>query len=283
MTTGPRLAWFRGAVRPIAECGVSLLDRGLLFSESIYEVLPVVAGRVRLVHEHMQRMRTGARVLGIEGLPDDASVEALAAALCDGETLEEGILYLQVTGGAGPVRAHVARPAEPTFFGFVQSHRLPRSDALAEPRSVSTAFDPRWARGELKTTMLLPSVLARRDAHTADEVVFFDADGRLTEGGSTCVFIVEGARVVMPPLTPRVLPSVTRRLITEYAGPQTVVVCEEPIDQPRLRSADEVGLASTTKLVLSVGTVDGEPIASRTDGVCAHLAAMLRGRYGLNA
>ena len=281
MTTGPRLAWFRGAVRPLAECGVSLLDRGLLFGESIYEVLPVVAGRVRLVAQHMQRMRSGAAAIGIEALPADDEVEALAAALCEGEGLDEGILYLQVTGGAGPARAHVAPATDPTFFGFVQAVAMPRADALASPLSVSTAFDPRWARSELKTTMLLPSVLARRHAGAADEVVFFDPDGRLTEGGASSVFIVEGGRVVMPPLTPRVLPSVTRALLDDLAPRASIAVHRETIDRARLVAADEIAVASTTKLVLPVGRVDGQAVAFRTDGVIATLAAQLRERYGL--
>lgn len=281
MTAGPRLAWFRGAVRPLADCGVSLLDRGLLFGESIYEVLPVVANRVRLVPEHMQRMRGGAAAIGIEGLPSDDEVEALAAALCQEEGLDEGILYLQVTGGPGPVRAHVAESTHPTFFGFVQAAVMPRADALARPLSVSTAFDPRWARSELKTTMLLPSVLARRQAGAADEVVFFDADGRLTEGGASSVCIVEQGRVVMPPLTPRVLPSITRALIEAVASRRSIAVRREPIHRGRFVAADEIGVASTTKLVLPVGRVDGQPVAFRADGVLATLAAGLREAYGL--
>lgn len=281
MTAGPRLAWFRGVVRPLADCGVSLLDRGLLFGESIYEVLPVVAGRVRLIPEHMRRMRGGAAAIGIEDLPGDDEVEALAAALCEGEGLDEGILYLQVTGGPGPVRAHVAEPKHPTFFGFVQAAAMPRADALARPLSVSTAFDPRWARSELKTTMLLPSVLARRQAGAADEVVFFDADGRLTEGGASSVFIVEQDRVVMPPLTPRVLPSITRALIEAVASRGSIAVRREPIHRGRFVAADEIGVASTTKLVLPVGRVDGQPVAFRADGVLATLAAGLRQAYGL--
>ena len=283
MSTGPRLAWFRGAVRPLAQCGVSLLDRGLLFGESIYEVLPVVAGRARFTAEHMARMRAGAQAIGIEELPGDDDVEALAATLCEGEGLEEGILYLQVTGGAGEMRAHVAESSEPTFFGFVQPHVMPRADAFAQPLSVSTAFDPRWARSELKTAMLLPSVLARREAGSADEVVFFDADGRLTEGGSTSVFIVEGGALVLPPLSPQVLPSITRGLLERVAPKSSIPVRREPIDRARLVAADEVGVASTTKLVLPVGRVDGQPIASRPDGVLASLAASLREVYGLGA
>ena len=281
MTTGPRLAWFRGAVRPLADCGVSLLDRGLLFGESIYEVLPVVGGQARLVAEHMQRMRNGAAAIGIDGLPGDDEIEALGAALCEGEGLDEGILYLQITGGAGPVRAHVAAPANPTFFGFVQPVALPRAEALARPLSVSSAFDPRWARCELKTTMLLPAVLARREASGTDEVVFFDGEGRLTEGGSTCVLIVEGGAVVMPPLTPRVLPSITRALLEKAAASASIAVRREPIDRARFVGADEVGVASTTKLVLPVGRVDGQAVACRSDGVIATLAARLREVYGL--
>ena len=279
----PRFAWQDGRVRPIEQCGVSLLDRGLLFSESIYEVLPVVGGRVRLVSEHGERMRAGAGELGIAAaVPDDAGIEALGEALLEAEGLTEGILYMQVTGGVGPrTHAPTVRP-QPQLFAFVQPHALPRADDAARPRSVATARDPRWARCDLKTTMLLPAILARREHGDVDEIVFWSDDDLLAEGGSTCVLIVEGDTVVLPPLSPRVLPSVTRRVLVRLAAAEGIAVVEAPIDRARLLAADEIGLASTTKLVLGVGTVDGTPVSHRPAGMCTRLAGLLRGAYGLD-
>ncbi|MBL4685086.1 MAG: aminotransferase class IV [Nannocystaceae bacterium] len=267
-------------MRPIEECRLSILDRGLLFGESIYEVLPVVAGRVLFVEQHGDRMRTGAAALSLaHAVPSDAALSSLGLGLLAAESLDEGTLYLQVTGGAGP-RAMVPAlgPSAAEFFAFVQPLTLPRHAVTA---TVATARDPRWVRCELKTTMLLPAVLARRSAGPVDEVVFFDDDGLLTEGGSSCVFIVEDGRVVMPPLSPRILPSVTRGLLGMEAAEVSITVETSPVSRVRLLAADEVGLASTTKLVMPVATLDGQTVASSRDGMCTRLAALLRARYGL--
>ncbi|MEM6996522.1 MAG: aminotransferase class IV [Myxococcota bacterium] len=276
------MAWHRGAVRPIEACTVSILDRGVLFAESLYEVLPIVDRRLCFIEEHAQRFGVGAEALALPGgAPSRDTIVAIGEALLSRTAVEEGTLYLQLTGGAGP-RSHVpaGRP-QPELFAFVQPLRFPRADAQATPLRVGTAPDPRWARCDLKTTMLLPAVLARRAAPHADEVIFFDARDRLTEGGSTCVFVVERDRVVMPPLSPRLLPSVTRGVMERAAADAGIALVHDEVPRARLVAADEVGVASTTKLVLPVGEVDGAAVAVRRDGVCARLAALLRERYGL--
>lgn len=284
MSAGPRFAWHRGEVRPIEDCTVSVLDRGLLFGEAVYDVLPVIEGRPRLRDEHLTRMRGGAAALSIgAAIPNDDDFDALATALLRREALTEGILYLQATGGAGP-RAHVPEPRPaPTFFAFCQALLFPRAVDAARPRDVALAPDPRWARCDLKTTMLLPAIMQRHQAPTAEEIVFVDGDGNLTEGGSTCVFVVSQGAVVLPALSARVLPSITRALVEQEAAAVGLGVSYESISVARLRGADEVGLASTTKLVLGIGSVDGEAVAHRVDGVCGQLAARLRRRYGIDA
>lgn len=281
MTDAPRHAWQDGAVRPIEACGVSLLDRGLLFSESIYEVVPIVDGMPRLLADHVDRMRAGAEALGIAaGVPDPALWERIAAALVDADGVREGVLYAQVTGGRG-VRVHVpaVRPT-PTFFAFVQAHALPRSEARVR---IATLEDPRWARCDLKTTMLLPAILAKRDvaAGGADEVAFFSRDGGLAEGGSSSVFIVERGRMVSVPLSPAVLPGVTRKAIERLAPSLGIEVVHEPIERARMLAADEVAIASTTRLVMPVGHVDGIAVGRGPAAVTARIGAALRALYGL--
>lgn len=281
MSATPRFAWQHGAVRPLQQCTVSVLDRGLLFAESIYEVVPVVSGLPRLLDAHVDRMRRGAAVLGIEdGVPDRATWATLATALCEAEGVREAALYAQVTGGAGP-RAHVPEPRpEPGFFAFAMGFVFPRT--LGGLALASTA-DPRWARSDLKSTMLLPSVLAKRAAakHAAEEVVFFDADERLTEGGSTSVMIVEAGRLVVVPESNALLPGITRGVVEEAARAAGIGVATEVISRARLEQADEVLVASTTKLVMSVHTLDGQPAGRTEPVVTRRLFDALREIYGL--
>ena len=275
----PTMAWIGGRIQPFADSGVSLADRGLLFGESIYEVIPITAGRVRMLSEHVGRMQAGAAVLGIaHGVPPLPTWEARIAELVEGEEIGEGIVYAQVTGGSGP-RAHVADPApDPTFFAWVKAHAFPRADQVRRGIRVITAPDIRWARGELKTTMLLAAIMGKRQAlpSGAQEVIFV-ADDRVREGGSTSVFIVEGGRVVGIPEGPVILPGLTARWLEVVASKISIAVSRESVTRARMLAADEVFVTATTQLAMPVVGIDGQPIGDGFGGrVTSALAEAMR-------
>lgn len=273
------MAWIDGEVRPFEQCGVSLADRGLLFGESIYEVVPVTAGRVRLLAEHVERMEAGAAALGLgHGIPSMPTWEQRVAELVEHESVDEGIVYAQLTGGTAP-RSHVAqiRP-RPTFFAWVKPHAYPRAEQARRGIRAVTMPDIRWGRNELKTTMLLPALLGKRIAlETGAEEVIFVADGYVREGGSTSVFIVEDGRIIGIPDAPTILPGVTARVLRQLAAAASIDLALEPVALERMSAAAEVFVTATTQLVMPVVAIDGRPISHGEPGpVALGLAAAMR-------
>lgn len=266
---------------PFGDAGVSLADRGLLFGESLYEVLPVCGGEPRFVDEHHERMQAAARELDLHvGAPERDDWVAIGRALAEAEPVEEGFLYAQLTGGAAP-RSHLPPATRtPGFFAFVAALRMPRAADVERGVTLCSHQDTRWARCDLKTTMLLPSVLARIEAERrgADEVVFF-AGHELREGGSSTVGIIEGDAVVLVEPSAHVLPGVTQRVLARVAPEVGLRVQLERIDRERMLRADEVFIASTTRTVLPAHMLDAAPL--RRGARVAELAGRLRGELGL--
>ena len=277
-----RFAWLDDRVVPFEQAKIPIDDRGLLFAESIYEVIPVTGGKARMLPEHVRRMKAGAEAIDLGGgVPDERIWEERVGELAQSESLQEGVLYAQLTGGSAP-RRHlpVTRP-KPRFFAYLLPYRFPRADVTARGITLQSCTDPRWARCDLKTTMLLPGVLAKRDAALggADEALFVGADGAVHEGASTNVFCVEGNRLITPAQSHRLLPGITRPLVAELAAQAGRVVDHDVVPLSRLVNATEVFVTSTMLLVMPVTRVDDRAIGNGTAGpVARELADHLRAR-----
>jgi D-alanine transaminase len=280
-----RFAWIDDRLVPFEQATVPIDDRGLLFGESVYEVIPLTGGKARLLPEHIQRMRAASEPIDLGGaVPDEGTWERRLQELVAEEHVEEGIVYAQLTGGSAP-RQHVPRQRpKPRFFAYLIPYRFPRADAAARGIALQSFPDPRWLRCDLKTTMLLPGVLAKRDAAArgADEALFVGPDGSVREGASTNVFLVEGKRLITPAQSQHLLPGITRPLVAELAGETGRAVDHEDVPLSRLVKAEEVFVTSTTLLVMPVVRVDGKPIAGGQAGpVARELAERLRARLEL--
>jgi D-alanine transaminase len=230
-------------------------------------------------------MQRGAEWLELQaGVPELKQWEHLVSRLLEREALREGLLYAQVTGGAAP-RLHVPpTPPTPNFFAYARAYRFPRAADVHQGFRAVTAPDQRWARCDLKTTMLLPAVVAKRDAarRGASEVLFVGEGELLREGASSNVVIVEGGSLVTPPQTQHLLPGITRPLIGQIAAEAQLVLREEPIPVERMLRAAEVFIVSTAALLMPVVEVDDQPIGDGKPGpIAADLAARLRARWEL--
>jgi D-alanine transaminase len=278
-------AWFDGQVLPFSEARVPLDDRGLQFGESLYEVIAVTAGKARLLPEHVARMTAGAAELDLgSGVPALEDWERILAALMQARSAPESLLYAQVTGGSSP-RRHVPEHAPPpTFFAYLTPFRFPREADVARGIRVITHDDTRWLRRDLKTTMLLPAVLAKREAarQGAQEALLVGADGALNEGGASNVYLVEGRALVTPTQSVRLLPGTTRALVDSVASEAGLRIERGRIERERLLAASEVFVTSTSQLVMPVVAIDGAPVGHGTAGpVASDLAARIRARYEL--
>ena len=282
-TGGPAWAWCDGRLVPFSEAKVPIEDRGLQFGESLYEVIAVVSGEPFHLAEHVERMRHGAAELGLlAGIPDVEQWRSLVAQLQRREPHPSALLYAQVTGGATPRRHVPAEPTRPFFFAYLRAYAFPTPAEISRGIGATTAPDPRWQRRDLKTTMLLPAVMARRLAESqgAEEVIFIGQDGFVAEGASSTLFAVRGRAVSTPRANHRILDGVSARVVGEICGELGVAFAQRPVTLSDLRRADEIFVASTSLLLMPVVRLDGEPVASGTPGsVTLQLAYHFQRRF----
>ena len=260
------LAWVDGRCVPIEEARVPLEDRGFLFGEAVYEAMLTRGGRAFALEPHLLRLERSAEGAAIDPARFRDRVRAAVDALLAARP-GDGLLYLQVTGGAGP-RDHL--PPDPGHEPGVYATLRPYDRAAflatqARGIRIATAEDPRWGHATWKTTQLLGNVLAKRDAADAGagEVVFIDAEGHLLEGASTNLFVVSGGVAITPPLHRNILAGITRSLLLEHCADRAR---EADLDRRFLDEADEVFIASTTRPVLGVVEVDGRAVGDGGPG-----------------
>ena len=262
------LCYLNGEVLPLAEAKISVLDRGFIFGDGVYEVVPVYSGRLFRFDEHMARL---GRSLVKLRIANPASREEwlqrcrqLVAACTERTSAHEQMAYIQVTRGVAP-RDHVM-PADVTPTVFMMCNPMKPASAEARHQGVActTARDFRWERGDIKSISLLGNVLARQMSadHGALETIMF-RDGWLTEAAASNVWIVHEGALLGPPKSEHVLEGIRVELLRELCEECGVAYNLRPISEADVRAADEVLLSSATKEVLAVTKIDGEPVGHR--------------------
>ena len=259
------LCYLNDELQPLAEAKVNVLDRGIIFGDGIYEVVPVYGGRLFRFAEHMARLERSLGKLRIDNPHGrDGWLERcrrLVAVTTERTGAAEQLVYIQVTRGVAP-RDHVMPPGlVPTVFMMSQ----PMKPATAEMRhqgvACTTARDFRWERGDIKSTSLLGNVLARQMSadHGAAETIMF-RDGFLTEAAASNVWIAHEGALLGPPKSDHVLEGIRVELLRELCEECGIAYNLRPIAEADVTSADEVLLSSATKEVLPVTRIDGEPV-----------------------
>ena len=261
-------AWLEGAFVPLAEARISPLDRGFLFADSVYEVLPVYGGRPFLFVEHIARLE---RSLGEIRMHSPFSRPEWAALLLELVARNGGgdmYLYLQVTRGTEQGRNHALNAAlRPTVF--MMAAPLAPLDESVRTHGVGalTMPDERWGRCDIKSTALLANVLAKSRAADAGETeAILLSGGLLREGSSSSVMVVKGGVIHAPPYGPEILPGTTRELALTLAARAGIPTSIAPIDEAALRAADEVLLSFATRGVLPVTRIDGKAVGAGRPG-----------------
>jgi D-alanine transaminase len=261
-------AWLNGEFQPLAAARISPLDRGFLFGDACYEVLPVYGGRPFLLAEHLARLERSLGELGIPNPKPRVEWAALIAELIVRNGGGEMNVYLQVSRGAELGRNHAIGPAlVPTVF-LMASPPVPEDPkALTDGLSAITMPDPRWKRCDIKSTALLGNVLAKSAALQAgaNEAILVDG-GQLREGASTSVLVVREGVVCAPPYGPEILPGTTRDLCLKLAISNRVAIEITPIDAATLAAADEILLCFASRGVLPVARLDGRPVGAGVPG-----------------
>jgi D-alanine transaminase len=286
MSSDPGHAWLDGRMVGWPEARLPIEDRGLQFGESLYEVVPVTRGQARLVPEHAQRMVRGAEALDLaSGVPDHRQWLEIARHLIEADGVEEGLLYAQLTGGVAPRRHVPEPPPRPVFLAYLRRHRFPRQQAVDRGARAVSVADVRWGRCDLKTTMLLGAVLAKREAarQGVDEALLVGESNEVREGASTTLHLVQGERLVTPPASTQILSGTTRGAVAALARQCGIEITEAPIHLDEVFRADEVFVTSTSLLVMPLVEVDSKPVGNGRSGpVSCRLAKALRQQLELD-
>ena len=255
------LCHLNGQTLPLCDAKVSVLDRGFIFGDGIYEVIPVYGRRLFRFDEHMARLQ---RSLGKLRIPNPHSRDgwlALVRALVADQPADDQLVYLQVTRGVA-LRDHVMPEGiTPTVFGMTSVLKPPSVEMRHHGVACITARDFRWERGDIKSISLLGNVLARQISadHGAAETLLF-RDGWLTEASASNAWVVHEGALLGPPSGEHVLEGIRYELLAELCEETGIAFNLRPIAEADVLAADEVMLSSATKEILPVTRIDGEGV-----------------------
>ena len=262
------LAYLNGEYLPRGAACLPITDRGLLFGDSVYEVVPAYGGRPFRVERHLRRLDRSLAAIRMENPLSHAAwrgiLERLAGQLPD----QDQSIYLQVTRGAHPVRKLVIpEDIRPNVLAFVSPN--PERDVARAERGIRviTLDDIRWDRCDIKATSLLANVLARATATAegVDEAILI-RNGNALEGTASNLFIVSNGLLITPPDSEDLLPGITRDLVLELARDEGIPYAQAEIATGDLENAEEIWLTSSTREVGAVVELNGRPVGDGRPG-----------------
>lgn len=260
------IVWLNGSFLPAAEATVPVLDRGFIFGDGVYEVVPVFGAHIVRLDEHLLRLRQSLAAIYMESPYSDAEWRAVIDGLLERNPCgRDRSVYLHITRGVAP-REHVTRKVQaPTVFA--QCSPIP--DRVYEAGlSAITHADIRWQYCDIKAISLLPSVLLRERAKRADgssEAILL-RDGLVTEGAASNIFVVADGVVRTPAKGRHLLPGVTRDLVVELLRQSGRGCMEAPVSEAELRAAGEIWMTSSTMGIAPITRLDGRPVGAGRPG-----------------
>ena len=262
-----QIVYLNGDFLPIAQAQVSVLDRGFIFGDGVYEVIPVYSRQPFRLAEHIARLQQSLAGLRLTDPYPAAQWQDLVHGLVKRNTVDDQSVYIQVTRGVAPRDHAFPKNTAPTVFMMSNALVTPPPAQIEHGVTAISARDIRWDRCDIKATSLLPNVLLRQRAVDADaaETVLF-RDGILTEGSASNIFAVERGTLLAPPKDHHMLPGITYDLVLELAAAHAVPIEIGHVNEARIRAADELWITSSTREVLAIVTLDGQAIGEGTPG-----------------
>ncbi|MCB1855728.1 MAG: aminotransferase class IV [Halieaceae bacterium] len=260
--------YLNGQYMPMHEARISPMDRGFLFGDGIYEVVPSYDGRLVGFLPHLERMQQGLDAIEIDLRVDHAVWRTIAEQLIARNGGGNLGIYFHVSRGADTQRNHAyPEGLEPTIYAFAfEIPPAPVADkSAASCYSVATAEDLRWKRCNIKSTALLGNVMHYQYGHARGhkETILYNSEGELTEAAACNVFVVSGGVVATPLLDHQKLPGITRLMLLEILRRHgSIPVEERVVRREELDGADEVWLTSSSKEIAPVVQIDGKPVGN---------------------
>lgn len=255
-----KIVYLNGEFLPIHQAKISVLDRGFLFGDGVYEVIPAYQKKLFRFDEHMRRFDESLSAIFLPPPLTHEQFESIFRMLLEENEGDDQYIYCQITRGAADNRDHAfPKNVTPSIFAMSSALKTPTPEYYIEMKGVQavTYPDQRWLRCDIKAITLLANLLARQHAidENAHESIFI-RDGFATEGAATNLFIVKENKVITSPKNHLILGGITRDLVIEILRAHNVTVEEKPISLNDLKIADEIWLTSSTKEIMPVTRVD---------------------------
>ena len=266
--------YLNGQFMPIEEAKISVLDRGFIFGDGVYEVIPVYSRKAFRLASHLRRLQHSLDGIKLANPFNEDKWTAIISELITRNNAEDQYLYLHITRGvAKRDHAFPNPPVPPTVFMMSNPLLVPPAALLQSGVGAVSAADNRWLRCDIKAIALLPNVLLRQmavDAGCAETILIrseLKTEGEfMTEGSASNIFVVKGGKLLAPPKDNLMLPGITYDVILEIAAANNIPYEVRRISAAEVFAADELLLTSSTKEVLAITTLDGKPVGTGKPG-----------------
>lgn len=267
VTDAVQIVHLNGSFLPIEQAFVPVLDRGFIFGDGVYEVIPVYSRHVFRLEEHLKRLQNSLDGIRLPNPHSDEEWGGLIRGLVAQNEGEDQYIYLHVTRGVAKRDHAFPKGVVPTVFMMSTPLTVPPRELCEAGVSAVSAIDNRWDRCDIKAIALLPNVLLRQIAidHGAVETILF-REGILTEGAASNIFAVENGVILAPPKDNHMLPGITYNLVLELAAANGIALEVGKYTESRIRAADELWLTSSTKEIQPITRFDGHPVGSGKPG-----------------
>lgn len=274
-----RIAYVNGRYVPQSHAEVSIEDRGYLFSDGVYDVIPIHGGTLAFADRHLDRLDRSLRELKLPKPMSRAAMLVIAQEVLRRNNVRNGTVYIQVTRGVAPRDHKFPTNVVPSVVMMAKRWKAPAPELLAKGAAVITLPDQRWARRDIKCISLVANILAKQAAaeQGAYEAWLTDSDGMVTEGASTSAWIATAnGELLTRPNGIEILPGVTRSVVVDVARELGLKLVIRAFSRDEAHAAREAFLTSVSNFVLPITRIDGKPVG---DGKPGPIAIRLRAAY----
>jgi len=261
------MVFLNGEFLPIEEAKVPVLDRGFIFGDGVYEVVPVYSRVPFRLDEHLARLERSLAAVGIRNPYTREQWGGVIAGVIERQGFEDQAVYFQVTRGVAKRDHAFPKSSTPTVFMMSNPLVPPPARQVESGAPAITARDNRWLRCDIKSISLIGNVLLRQlssEAEAAETILF--RDGRLTEASASNVFIVKRGVIASPPKSELILPGITYDVVLELARDAGMPLELREVGEAEVRAADEIWVSSSSKEVLAIVTLDGKQVGDGKPG-----------------
>jgi D-alanine transaminase len=261
------MIYLNGSFIPIEDARISVLDRGFIFGDGVYEVIPVYSHIPFRLAEHLRRLQKSLDGIQLKNPYTDVEWTKLLEQIVAGNEGDDQSLYLHITRGVAPRNHAFPKGVLPTVFIMSSPSVATPKELIVTGISAITANDNRWSRCDIKAISLLPNVLLRQMASDSNAIeTLLLRDGFLSEGAASNIFTVKNKLLLVPPKSNLMLPGITYDVVLEIANKYQMPYEIREISENDLRSSDEILLTSSTKEIMSITLLDGKKVGSGKPG-----------------